>query len=162
MKRLFLIRHAHRDTDQPRLDNGLSEKGHHQSKRLSSYFDHMLEKHEKIRLISSPKKRCIETLEPFSKKRKFEIEIDSRLTEGRLDESSIAFLARIENFLESFKQAPSGIWMVCSHGDWIPTAVMKLIRVQIGLKKAGFVEFHEFAEDLSLHALVQTLKGWPD
>jgi len=185
MTRLFLVRHAHRDTSNREDDNGLSDKGRDQAKTLVSLFQKKIDPKggkksgSKIVLLSSPKKRCIETLTPFSKKMDVTITIDPNLDEQRSGESSGQFEKRVASFLkfvqdlerefnsrefdgrgikdqEVKKKAKSGegkdlYIFVCSHGDWLPLASQKLVGVGLDMKKAGVAEI----EDGRLLGLVQ-------
>lgn len=63
----ILIRHAHRDTADRAQDNGLSKKGREQAKRLRKYFEERFPEGEgDLVLVTSPKKRCVETIEPIA------------------------------------------------------------------------------------------------
>jgi broad specificity phosphatase PhoE len=157
--RLILVRHAHRDTSSREADNGLSEKGREQAKELVSVFKKRIGKDflkdAKIVLLSSPKKRCIETLTPFSKKIEVGVTIDPNLDEQKPEETLGQFEKRIVSFLK-FVQSNSSdhknlYVFVCSHGDWLPIALQKLVGVVIDMKKGGVAE----VEDGRLLGLVQ-------
>jgi broad specificity phosphatase PhoE len=171
--RLILVRHAHRDTSSREADNGLSEKGREQAKELVSVFKKRIGKDSlknsfkdaltgaKIVLLSSPKKRCIETLTPFSKKIEVNVTIDPSLDEQKPEETLGNFEKRITSFLkfvqdldqENKKKSKSSDLhiFICSHGDWLPIALQKLVGVVIDMKKGGVAE----VEDGRLLGLVQ-------
>jgi broad specificity phosphatase PhoE len=133
-KTLFLIRHAHRDTDNGReLDNGLSEKGKAQADKILNYFQ---KKHSDVdaKLISSPKKRCIETIKPLEKIYKRKIEIFDLLNEGyRLEK-------RIKEFIEWWIEEAPEYTILCSHGDWIPYCIEELTGARVECKKSSIAE----------------------
>jgi len=147
--RLFLVRHAHRDTTNRLEDNGLSEKGREQAKGLVTVFKNKVSKDSEILLLSSPKARCIETLTPFSKAMGLKLTIDPNLDEAKPGESPVKFEKRLKSFLsfveELGEKAKSKDLCVfaCSHGDWLPLALQQLIGVSIDLKKAGCAEVQD-------------------
>jgi len=119
-KTLILVRHAHRETDAGRSrDNGLSDKGREQAK---AFRDEYLKAgfNEDALFFSSPKKRCVETLEPLAKKVGHSIEIDKLLDEQSDGESNFALTRRIELFIAWMEQTDAQTVVACSHGDWIP------------------------------------------
>ena len=98
-KALIILRHAHRDKNLGReLDNGLSKKGKSQAEKIAEYLNNKL-KNKTITLASSPKKRCLETLQPFSILSQRKIKILSCLDEGEPLESK--FYVRQAKFTES-------------------------------------------------------------
>src|SRR5262245_33981006 len=69
-KTLILIRHGHRDNSRRELDNGLTEKGQSQAKNIRRFFAERFSGDEigkGLWLVSSPKVRCMETLQPTAK-----------------------------------------------------------------------------------------------
>src|SRR5688572_21096846 len=67
LKILFIVRHAHRDTDAGReRDNGLDKKGRIQAVELVRFFEKLSMPTRPV-LASSRLKRCVETLEPLQK-----------------------------------------------------------------------------------------------
>ncbi len=153
-KTLILIRHAHRDTESGRgQDNGLSEKGHRQASRVVKfYLDRELSDHPV--LITSPKKRCIETLAPLAKELGIDAKIESRVGEGENLEG------RVKAWLEQWKQGSDPLTVVCSHGDWIPVCVYQLTGAWIDISKGGWVEmeYGVLAGRTCLTWIVQKLK----
>ena len=157
-KRLILIRHAHRDTSAGReLDNGLSKKGKMQARRIAGYLMHSLGD-EQPTLISSPTKRCRQTLKPFAKERDIPLETTPLVYEQNPDETWKQFERRIRYFCTSWEKSGNETTIVCSHGDWIPSCVFQLAEVGIKLKKGGLVEFVVDDDGVHLHTLLQSLK----
>jgi broad specificity phosphatase PhoE len=152
-KKLFLIRHAHRDTETPSRDNGLSEKGLSQVKRLVPFLADRVE--GDIRCLSSPKKRCRETLEPVAESCGVRLEIDERLGEAGPFERKDEVLARLDSFISEWQEEGAEILLACSHGDIIPLLVERLTGARIGIKKCGVVEIDLFAGECFLMGLVQ-------
>ncbi len=140
-KTLILVRHAHRDTDAGRrLDNGLSERGHAQATQIEKLFLSRYPEIVKPVLLSSPSKRCRETLEPIAKSRKVPVKIDRELGEQTGDESGRDFQKRIGKFIDGFLGRDHELEVCCSHGDWIPICLELLAIGAIDLKKGGWAE----------------------
>ncbi len=157
-KTLILIRHAHRDTEDPSRDNGLSEKGKNQVEDLVRYFETWVKREHdgvKVKCFSSPKKRCVQTLEPVARVLDRHLEIDARISEVSPLETEFQVKARLESFLEEWRTKNSEVTLVCSHGDAIPVMVQMLTGARIGIKKAGFVQIEGVAGDFFLTALIQ-------
>ena len=154
MKRLILIRHAHRNTDEPTRDNGLSDKGFDQVKKLVKFARERLAGSNPA-FFCSPKKRCQETLSPLAKELGGKMLIEERLTEHGVGESMPLYLARIEEFLDFWKYDGPDTSVICSHGDWIPIAIQKLTNAKVGIKKAGWVEIEYDGGEAYLTWIVQ-------
>ncbi len=153
-RRLVLIRHAHRDTEVHSLDNGLSEKGKVQAKRVAKYFEQFL-KDEKVQLLTSPKKRCQETIAPLAKDLKATVTIDPRLVETAAFEADSDLRDRIQSFISDWKTSKDETWIICSHGDWIPKLIHEMFNVFVPLKKAGFVIVEGVGKEDSMTWLCQ-------
>ncbi|MCB0404163.1 MAG: phosphoglycerate mutase family protein [Bdellovibrionales bacterium] len=140
-KKLVLIRHAHRKVPKDRTeDNGLSKKGQRQVEKLLSYWSSG-NKARRVSFLSSPKKRCVETLEPlaeiFGEKLSIEPLLDEQSEKG---ESNKDFSGRVNAFLESSKFAKAEVLFVCSHADWIPAAYDQLKHKSVRVRKGTWVE----------------------
>ena len=164
IKTLILIRHAHRNTDEPSRDNGLSQKGEEQVKKLIQYAQKRLvsrdltfddEAESQALFLCSPKKRCQETLAPLAKAMSSKLIIDERLTEALPFETAKAYDARISDFLRFWKKEGPAVTLLCSHGDWIPMAVQQLTGAKIGIKKAGWIEIQLVNGEAYLSWLLQ-------
>jgi len=157
-KTLVFVRHAHRDTEDPSRDNGLSEKGLHQVENLVHYFKSWVDREHpdaKVKIHASPKKRCIQTITPVALALDSKVEIDPRLIEVSPMESESQVRARILSFLEDWKSRSSELTLACSHGDLIPMSVQMLTGARIGIKKAGVVQIEGVAGEFFLTALIQ-------
>jgi broad specificity phosphatase PhoE len=146
-KTLVIIRHAHRNVEDRVRDNGLSERGQEQVKKLVKFYKSRFES-EKAVFFCSPKKRCIETITPVAKEASSKIEIDERLDEHAGNENTAMYLARMDEFLDVWKYEGKELTVLCSHGDWIPLAVQKLTGHTIDIKKCGWIEI-EYQEGAS-------------
>lgn len=137
---LIFVRHAHRDTLAPQMDNGLSEKGLSQVKSLKAYFKKrwVPEGLEDFEFMTSPKKRCQETLIPVAGLVKKQVIIEPLLTELSNNEGHGELLSRVQRVLDGFLGG-EGSWVCCSHGDWIPEFLMLTEGCPIQLKKSGVV-----------------------
>ena len=115
----LFIRHAHRDTVDRDLDNGLDDKGRKQGKKLVEYLATAHPRRKPKRVFSSPKARCVETAEFVARWAGVKVEIDDRIAEQNVGiESDRAFTSRLQNFYESTCR-DSGVCYV-SHGDVLP------------------------------------------
>ncbi len=158
-KRLILVRHAHRDTSDRALDNGLSPKGETQAAGLLKVFRKRFGK-SRARVLSSPKRRCVETLRPTARHAGTFVRRDLRLDEQNPDESDLQFLRRVEAFCEWWKDEGPDLLVVCSHGDWLPLAVELLTGRVVDLKKSGFVELtFDRLSGVRLRRIVQRPRG---
>ncbi len=86
---------------------------------------------------SSPKLRCIETLEPMAGER---LQISPLLDEQGPFESVKSLESRIESYIENFKASSERNIIACSHGDWIPQFVLKISGLATELGKSGWLE----------------------
>lgn len=132
--RLVIVRHAHRDTFERSLDNGISEKGTKQVQDLVKDLEKgRLPKGS--RFLTSPKSRCRETLEPLAMLCEKSIEVENRLDEQRDSESTRDFIKRLIEFSEAL-EGLNGVVYICSHGDVIPELTELLLSKSFALKKA--------------------------
>ena len=142
-KTLVMIRHAHRDTSRREADDGLDEKGVEQAKSLRRFFQARFNPDDLSRglwLVSSPKIRCQETLAPIAKLMDRPIDTHPGLDEQIGREPAPAFLARIEGFLAEWRQSKVETTVLCSHGDWLPAASLKLLGLGLEMKKGSWLE----------------------
>lgn len=159
MKQLILMRHAHRDTSHRESDNGLSEKGLKQATLLGKHWEKLLSG-KPFALLSSPKKRCQETLAPLADALGAKVKISALLDEQASTEGDVKFNRRIRDFLTAWDESENLITIACSHGDWIPQAIALLTGEIITLKKGGFAIIqarHEKAE--KRHELVSVVQS---
>lgn len=141
-RKLILVRHAHRETKDRRLDNSLSEKGWKQEALLRAHFFERCKNipPKELDFQSSPKTRCVETIEALSKCLEKKLHIENLLTERQADEDSKAFQSRIDQFIDKFKSSEALIVFACSHGDLIPEIVRTTADIHLHIGKAGWVE----------------------
>lgn len=132
-KTIFLVRHAHRDTSDPTADNGLSDKGRDQAKAVDRAYKKIFGKTPAL-LLSSPKRRCLETLAPLAKRLGAPIQRENGLLEGSYLE------ARVEEFLSWWKRKAPDLVVACSHGDWIPAFLHAALGVSLPVNKGSWVE----------------------
>ncbi len=134
---LIFVRHAHRDTGERSIDNGIDEKGLKQvTDLLDDFAKGTLPKSNDFR--SSPKKRCIETLTPLAALNGAKVTIEDALDEQSPTESTQEFRQRIFNFLKKLS-SQLGVIYLCSHGDWLPEAIQDLTGNWADIKKGGYV-----------------------
>lgn len=153
---LIVVRHAHRNkTLGGADDDGLSVKGKAQVKKLLEHFKKKFGK-PSARFFSSPKKRCIQTIEPLARHCKSELEILPCL-----DESSTN--AGLQRKLDEFTQILASLYLneplivISSHGDWIPAFLEHVTDARIDLDKGGWVVLEKEGDHLSLRELIQEL-----
>lgn len=160
-KRLIFIRHAHRDTSVRQLDNGLTDKGREQAKAIKRYFMSRFDEDDVkggLWLVSSPKIRCVETLLPLSKSVGRAVDIHPHLNEGEAGEGGRALEARIQNFLNEWKQSKVETTVACSHGDWLPIAVHQLLGIYLDPKKGSWFELEWESDRAELAAYIPSFK----
>ncbi len=150
MKTLVLVRHAHRDTDDPSADNGLTPKGRKQAEAIRHFFKERFGKKDAA-LLSSPKKRCLQTLEPLADRLETPLTVDERLLEGGDLEG------KTSAFLSWWRGRSPDLVVACSHGDWIPLFLKRAIGVETPLKKGGWVELSLKEGETRLECLMQEL-----
>ncbi len=142
-KVLILIRHAHRDTKDRSLDNGLSRKGRAQAKALSRHFAKSYSKRaskEGLLLLSSPKLRCVQTVEGIAILGKTRVIQSLALSEQGAKESRLAFDKRIQSVLKWWKNHAPALTLVCSHGDWLPLAIERAAGGRVEMSKGAWAE----------------------
>ncbi len=130
---LILVRHAHRDTSRGRSrNNGLSSKGKKQREVFEDHWEKWLSKRSPG-FLSSPKRRCTETIGPLAVKIGARMRVSPLLDEQHFDkrESHGRFLGRVKRFLTWRGKKGPQVLVACSHGDWIP----ELIRLVKGKTK---------------------------
>jgi len=144
IKQLIFVRHAHRDTADRSLDNGLSPKGEKQAKWLKRFVESRFERKEwqdlRAQVLSSPKRRCIETVAPFAETLGSPAQKRSELDEQKTGESFAHFNDRIHEFLHWAVADGPPLLVVCSHGDWLPLAVFHLLGAAVEMKKGSWLE----------------------
>ncbi|HEX6167068.1 MAG TPA: histidine phosphatase family protein [Acidimicrobiales bacterium] len=110
--RLYVVRHAHAGSrshwDGSDHARPLTTKGHRQSAAIAD----ALAAAGPGRLVSSPYRRCTETLEPLAERLGLTVEEDPRLAEGA---GGVEALALADELRKGHDAA-----VVCSHGDVIP------------------------------------------
>ncbi len=117
---VFLVRHASAGT-RDHTDPGDGERildatGTLQAEQLAEWL-----RHEDVRrIISSPIRRCAQTVEPLAKLLDLPVEVDHRLGEG--SELSAAWAALTD------AATSDGDTVLCSHGDLIPELISRLRR----------------------------------
>lgn len=142
-KTLVLIRHAHRDNSKREVDNGLDEKGKEQAKALKKFFTERFSKSDLnggLWLVSSPKLRCVETLQPIAKAIDQAVDRHPGLDEQSDKESLKAFEGRVHSFLHEWMESKVSLTLLCSHGDWLPLATERLLGFHQSFKKGAWLE----------------------
>jgi broad specificity phosphatase PhoE len=149
---LIVVRHAHRDKSAGRdSDNGISPKGRKQAMRVLEHFKKEFPGlHAPVfKLLSSPKKRCVETVQPVAEAAKLKVHTSSLLDEGPELED------RARKFLTEWKREGSGVTMICSHGDWIPLFLELATGVPTDLAKGGWAQLENVDGKLIVTRLIQ-------
>ncbi len=165
LERLILIRHAHREVSDRSQDNGLSSKGKQQARLLHRFFNRRFSPSHSQDLVkadwvlySSPKLRCVQTLEPWQEGSGLKVEVKEELDEQRPGEVGEDFIERVRdalNFLAAM--SPSKNVILCSHGDWLPVAAHILTGCSVELKKGAWLELEPALDQWRLRWLVQKL-----
>jgi 8-oxo-(d)GTP phosphatase len=155
-KTLILLRHAHRDVADRRRDNGLSRRGRRQARRVLRFYKSRFGRAGAL-ILSSPKKRCRQTVEPLARLAGAAVKNDPRLLERRPAESARAFRARAAVFMRWWIAEAPALTVACSHGEWIPAAVRAAAGAPVELKKGGWLELTEEAGKVRLVWVLQAL-----
>jgi broad specificity phosphatase PhoE len=162
-KSLILIRHAHRDNSRREIDNGLDEKGREQAKCIRRFFTERFSKEDLaggLWLLSSPKIRCVETLQPLAKILDRSVDIHPELDEQSGKESAKAFSDRVAGFLKEWKESRIPLTVACSHGDWLPLATQQLMGWPQMFKKGAWFEVEWDAGCGDLQWYIPTFKAF--
>lgn len=147
---LIVVRHAHRDKSEGKdVDNGLSSKGKKQASKIFEHFKKEFAGVHSARILSSPKKRCVETVQPIAEALKTKVHTSSLLDEGPELED------RARKFLADWKREGSGIAVICSHGDWIPLFLELATGVPTDLAKGGWAQVETVEGKLVITRLIQ-------
>ncbi|MBK6879814.1 MAG: histidine phosphatase family protein [Elusimicrobia bacterium] len=154
-RNLILLRHAHRSLKNPAADNGLSGKGKKQAKRFRKDFLREFGPDARPRFLSSPKRRCVETLAPLAKRLGRTVQTNADLRERDPDETALEFRARVAGFLRGFPRRPGRLVVLSTHGDWAPLALRILTGARARFAKGGWA-WIEPGNPSPLTALVRT------
>src|SRR5579885_2972900 len=147
---LIVVRHAHRDKSEGKdTDNGLSSKGKKQASKLLEHYKKEFGKLESVKILSSPKKRCVETVQPIAELMKTKVHTSGLLDEGPELED------RARKFLADWKREGSGVCIICSHGDWIPLFLELATGVPTDLAKGGWAQLETVDGRLVITRLIQ-------
>lgn len=156
-RQLIIVRHAHRDKPAPlgrKADNGISKKGRGQAKKVARLYTKLLGR-QQAELISSPKVRCVETLQPLAKNLKTKIATHKALDEQSDEETVEDYRETVAQFIKGWMKSKSPVTIVCSHGDWIPLALDVLLGAGFELKKGGWAQFEYGQKKFDLKMIVQ-------
>jgi broad specificity phosphatase PhoE len=122
--KLYVVRHADAGvrghSDGPDRDRELSDRGRRQAEGLRAQLGRV----GATRLVSSPFRRCVDTLLPLGTELGLEVESDDRIGEGT------GFLGALQLADELRGQTA----IICSHGDVIPDLLEALLRRGITLE----------------------------
>jgi 8-oxo-dGTP diphosphatase len=114
---VYLVRHAHAGSRSAWHDDDdlrpLSSKGSRQAEALLARID---DDPDVGCIVSSPSRRCVETVEPLAKVLGAEVDIRKEFSEGADPDEAISLLMEL---------APKNP-VVCSHGDLIPKMIRRL------------------------------------
>lgn len=125
---IYLIRHANAGRRQPGSqdrERPLDESGLAQAARIR---DHLLDAGIK-QILSSPARRCVETVHPLATELGLTVEVDSALWEGRGAAAAMALLERVATTDHAVA--------LCSHGDVIPMLLDTLASRGVALRGVG-------------------------
>ena len=136
-------------------DQGLSTRGQQQAQELALRMTSQWT--TGVRLLSSPKRRCVETAEHLSRALNVKVEILPELDECLSSESSQLLEQRVENFLEAAKHAAWGdTVIVVSHSDWLERAANVLFGFKLELQW-GYATCHVVELNLQRATFLKTV-----
>lgn len=122
------------------MDNGLSRKGKAQAKALKRFFS-SVDLEGSVALMSSPKKRCVETLIPLSRLLKKPVSISPLLDDFSFQgERETDLKKRVLKFLRSVARMNKDNFVISCHGDFIPVVLQSLLGIEASLAKGGLAE----------------------
>ncbi len=167
-KYLIFIRHAQQDRATRQPDCGLTKTGQKQAQDAAQFIvnrwvDQWVNQladgapQPSLEIHSSPKRRCLETMEALKNITQSTIQVDPLLHEAFAHESFEQFYQRIHAFLEKWKASDSVITIACTHSDWIPVAVRSLTMVDFEVRHTGLIEICQTLNDFEI-----TLKRQPE
>lgn len=133
---MVFVRHGHRE--KLGADNGLSPKGFTQVEDLLRNFKKGRLPESK-NFWSSPKKRCVETLEPLAKLAGATLKVEKLLDEQGAGESTLQFNKRIMELLKKATETGEPVYL-CSHGDLIPEAIDFLSGKVVDISKGQAIQ----------------------
>jgi broad specificity phosphatase PhoE len=161
---LVIIRHAHRDTTDRSRDNGLSDKGKKQALILLEYFERRAKDDDFLQnaqFLSSPKKRCIETLKPIADRLKVPIGTNADLEEQRKDERFDLVDRRARKFLSWWTNEGPEVLFISSHGDILPLLAFHMLGTSIDVKKGSWLEVESSGGQTHLLNYIRSFKYFP-
>lgn len=152
---IILVRHAHRDNSILERDNGLTKKGREQAKALARLLMR-IEKGNDLKLLTSPKRRCLETMAPFARKTKLSLETDDSLLEQMSNETDTQFQERIRGIAQNWirDRGPYNL-IICSHGDLLPLLAQELTGAKIEIQKGAAAWIVKTSDGCKLSRLVR-------
>jgi 8-oxo-dGTP diphosphatase len=130
---VYLVRHAHAGSRAAWHDDDdlrpLSAKGTRQAAALLDRVDGTAHRSETTvqRVLSSPSRRCVETVEPLAERFGCEVTVKKEFAEGADPDDAVALV------LEMASSSP----VVCTHGDLIPKMIRRLVGEGMKTKDAN-------------------------
>jgi len=126
LKNIYIIRHCEAVGQPP--ESPLTERGLKQSNDLADFFDNITVD----RIISSPYKRAIQTIQPLANQLNIEIEIDSLLKERVLSTNQLS------DWFEKLKQTFEDFHIKFEGGESSKEALKRIVEVVDNVLKSEF------------------------
>lgn len=111
------MRHAQRDQASDFDNPDISDLGREQAENTAHWL--MTQLSPQVVLICSPKRRTFQTIEIVSSILGLSFQVHPDLDERKTEESSPAFLRRIESFFYDWSLRPPMEALFVSHHDWL-------------------------------------------
>jgi 8-oxo-dGTP diphosphatase len=131
---VYLVRHAvavgRSDWDDDDGLRPLTKKGHRQARGLVDLLAHANVR----RVLSSPARRCRDTVAPVAAKAALPVEDAAELAEGSDPDDAVESIRRLATDV-----GPDGDVVLCTHGDIVPDVVRRLARE--GMRWDGDLRF---------------------
>ena len=144
---LYIVRHGHRDKSAGKeADNGLDETGRTQAIEIKRQLEAEL-RGKTVSFVSSPAKRCIETLKPLAESLSQPIDIVAILHDQQDGETAREFLERVNDFVGLWDECHSDAMVACTHGDVIPELTYVIADARATVAKGGYTKIERPESD---------------
>lgn len=126
MKKIYVVRHCKAEGQPP--ESPLTKEGFEQAKKLAAFFDDV----KVTRIISSPYKRAIQTVQPLAEQLNVEIEMNVQLEERKLSAEPLL------DWLDKLKKTFDNPKLKFEGGESSEEAANRIVEVADSVFKSEF------------------------